>query len=60
MAALYSNPVLSEMHLAIHSAVVPVYPYMLGIRPAGNNETRTAKRTLLGNKKTAEMPSVGR
>lgn len=60
MAALYPNPVLSEMHLAIHSAVVPVYSYMLGIRPAGNNETRTGKRTLLGNKTAAEMPSVGR
>lgn len=60
MAPLSANSLLPALHLAIHAAVVQVYAYMLGIRTAGNSETRTGKGTVSGDKTNTEVPPMGR
>ena len=41
MVAVSANSILSEMHIAVHSAVMPFHSYLFRIRKTGNTETWT-------------------
>lgn len=52
------HPVLSGVRVAAVSAPLPVYPHLLGIRPAGGGEIRAAAGRLYGAAALSAMQSL--
>ena len=54
-----SHLVLSEGHLALHTAFVSVHTYLFGICPTGIAETRTHQRVVAGHQENLALPPLG-
>ena len=60
MAVAPPHPFLSSVHLATHSAVVPLHAHVFGVCPSGSYQARAFQRPLFGHTPHPQMPSVGR
>ena len=51
---------LSEGHLTLHTAFVPIHTYLFGIRPSGFAEAWTHQRVVAGHQENIALPPLGR
>jgi len=55
-----ADSILSDLHLALHAAIMPLHANMLGICPTGHPEAWTLQRPLSGHLAHSAMQSLGR
>lgn len=54
-----ADSVLSEVYHSLHSAFLPFYAYLLGIRSSGNPQARPGERASSRRLANTEMQSMG-